>query len=102
MIVRRCHLGGRPVRLRCGNSSLNKIHSIAVVSLHSAVHHDHTVGGWFWSKPLVSPSVIRNQRRESCGRAKLTHFFWGLFWVSLLGMRNSARRTFARRTFARR
>src|SRR5215467_9085298 len=35
--------------------------------------------------PLVSPSVIRNQRRESCGRAKLTHFFWGLFWVSLLG-----------------
>jgi hypothetical protein len=27
--------------------------------------------------------VIRNQRRESCGGVKITHFFWGLFWVSL-------------------
>jgi hypothetical protein len=29
--------------------------------------------------------VIRNQRRESCGGVKITHFFWGSFWVSLSG-----------------
>jgi hypothetical protein len=67
--------------LRHQSAQQNPLVSCRITCITQAIAAILFAGGFGPSH--VCPWVIRNQPRESCDGAKITRFFWVLFWVRL-------------------